>query len=238
MDRILCPEEQRSRSGPDQAAGLSRIAAAGCRTQQSQSRAVAWRPLRFIQQFGPGRPWNGINSSTMVPQLLFILLYISTVFRIAESCSSRSTPKPRPTSATMRPNITFQTYACPEAYAKWYCLNGATCFAVKIRDSILYNCECADGYMGQRCEFKDLDGSYLRNQQRESHDRKGEHRWWSHNSSLTRSTYLAHLLHSHEAALAAEVHRLLSGGGGGGGDGEESAPPSSTTTISPHVPDS
>lgn len=21
---------------------------------------------------------------------------------------------------------------------------------------------CADGYMGQRCEFKDLDGSYLR----------------------------------------------------------------------------
>ena len=43
-----------------------------------------------------------------------------------------------------------------------YCLNGATCFTVKIADSILYNCECADGYMGQRCEFKDLDGTYLR----------------------------------------------------------------------------
>ncbi|KAK4302281.1 hypothetical protein Pmani_025607 [Petrolisthes manimaculis] len=61
----------------------------------------------------------------------------------------------------MRPNITFQTYACPPAYAAWYCLNGATCFTVKIGESILYNCECADGYMGQRCEFKDLDGSYL-----------------------------------------------------------------------------
>jgi keren protein len=41
----------------------------------------------------------------------------------------------------MRPNITFQTYACPPAYAAWYCLNGATCFTVKIADSILYNCE-------------------------------------------------------------------------------------------------
>ncbi|XP_022257212.1 protein spitz-like [Limulus polyphemus] len=78
-----------------------------------------------------------------------------------EACSSRSTPKPRaPLTTTTRPNITFQTYACPEAYAKWYCLNGATCFSVKIGESILYNCECADGYMGQRCEFKDLDGSY------------------------------------------------------------------------------
>lgn len=41
----------------------------------------------------------------------------------------------------MRPNITFQTYACPPAYAAWYCLNGATCFTVKIGISILYNCE-------------------------------------------------------------------------------------------------
>ncbi|RWS31156.1 protein spitz-like protein [Leptotrombidium deliense] len=78
-----------------------------------------------------------------------------------KACSSRSTPKPRSPSPTTRPNITFQTYACPEAYAKWYCLNGATCFSVRIGESILYNCECADGFMGQRCEFKDLDGSYL-----------------------------------------------------------------------------
>ncbi|RWS17502.1 Protein spitz-like protein [Dinothrombium tinctorium] len=82
-------------------------------------------------------------------------------FPFLQACSSRSTPKPRPPSPTTRPNITFQTYACPEAYAKWYCLNGATCFSVRIGESILYNCECADGFMGQRCEFKDLDGSYL-----------------------------------------------------------------------------
>ncbi|KAK8723081.1 hypothetical protein OTU49_011832 [Cherax quadricarinatus] len=96
------------------------------------------------------------------PSLLTILLLlIVTSARLTESCSSRSTPKPRPPSPTLRPNITFQTYACPPAYAAWYCLNGATCFTVKIGESILYNCECAEGFMGQRCEFKDLDGSYL-----------------------------------------------------------------------------
>ncbi|XP_053202113.1 protein spitz-like [Panonychus citri] len=94
--------------------------------------------------------------------------FLQLLLRFTESCSSRSTPKPRiPTSfnsltpSTTRPNITYQTYACPEAYAKWYCLNGATCFSIRVGESILYSCECAHGYMGQRCEFKDLDGSYL-----------------------------------------------------------------------------
>merc|ERR1719270_2364323 len=97
----------------------------------------------------------------------FLVLVLITFAHCADACSSRSTPKPRPPShSAMRPNITFQTYACPPAYAAWYCLNGATCFTVKIADSILYNCECADGYMGQRCEFKDLDGTYLPTRER------------------------------------------------------------------------
>ncbi|XP_035712816.1 uncharacterized protein LOC110856165 isoform X2 [Folsomia candida] len=85
---------------------------------------------------------------------------------VSYACSSRSTPKPRPPSPTLRPNITIQTYTCPPEYDAHYCLNGATCFTVKIGESILYNCECAEGYMGQRCEFKDLDGSYLPSKQR------------------------------------------------------------------------
>ncbi|XP_076336124.1 protein spitz-like isoform X2 [Tachypleus tridentatus] len=134
---------------------------------QIQTPATHWKSCRPL--FIPDSSNKSSNSpqkaafrpsSTMYPPLLLLLLFISAVFRIAEACSSRSTPKPRPPTTTMRPNITFQTYACPETYAKWYCLNGATCFSVKIGESILYNCECADGYMGQRCEFKDLDGSY------------------------------------------------------------------------------
>ncbi|XP_037822604.1 protein spitz-like [Lucilia sericata] len=101
------------------------------------------------------------------------------------ACSSRSLPKPRPinapittkapttttarttttsttttTTTTPRPNITFPTFKCPANYDAWYCLNEATCFTVKIGDSIMYNCECAIGFMGPRCEYKELDGSY------------------------------------------------------------------------------
>lgn len=44
--------------------------------------------------------------------------------------------------------------SCPEDLARWYCLNGATCFEVKIGDSALYNCWCLSGYHGLRCDYK------------------------------------------------------------------------------------
>ncbi|KAJ9580179.1 hypothetical protein L9F63_004162, partial [Diploptera punctata] len=104
----------------------------------------------------------GLNSFALNGTVFIVLiLNLFGLVSTRKACSSRSTPKPRPPSPTARPNITFHTYACPPAYAKWYCLNGATCFTVKIGESLLYNCECAEGYIGQRCEFKDLDGSYL-----------------------------------------------------------------------------
>nr|CAI5869276.1 unnamed protein product [Callosobruchus analis] len=84
-----------------------------------------------------------------------------------KGCSSRTTPKPRPPAApTPRPNITFHTYECPPEYAAWYCLNGATCFTVKIGNSLIYNCECVESFVGPRCEYKDLDGSYLPSQRK------------------------------------------------------------------------
>ncbi|XP_036321636.1 protein spitz [Rhagoletis pomonella] len=65
------------------------------------------------------------------------------------------------TTTTPRPNITFPTYKCPINYDAWYCLNDATCFSVKLGDSVMYNCECANGFMGPRCEYKEYDGSFL-----------------------------------------------------------------------------
>ncbi|KAH8353261.1 hypothetical protein KR084_009882 [Drosophila pseudotakahashii] len=105
-----------------------------------------------------------------------------------EACSSRTVPKPRSsvsssmsgtalppaqvqvtssttmrptTTTTPRPNITFPTYKCPETFDAWYCLNDAHCFAVKIADLPVYSCECAIGFMGQRCEYKEIDNTYL-----------------------------------------------------------------------------
>jgi len=135
-------------------------------------------------QAGPPGSWSAASPSPSPPflspglrspgpgphhsqsRLCLLYLVLVTLISCADACSSRSTPRPRPPSPTMRPNITFQTYACPPAYAAWYCLNGATCFTVKIDRSILYNCECSDGFMGQRCEFKDLDGTYVSSSER------------------------------------------------------------------------
>ncbi|XP_037709396.1 protein spitz [Drosophila subpulchrella] len=119
-----------------------------------------------------------------IPALLLIgsLAYLTYI----EACSSRTVPKPRssvsssmsgtalpPTQATSsttmrptttttpRPNITFPIYKCPENYDAFYCLNDAHCFAIKVGEDPLYSCECAIGFMGQRCEYKEIDSTYL-----------------------------------------------------------------------------
>ncbi|XP_060666536.1 protein spitz [Drosophila nasuta] len=123
--------------------------------------------------------------------LLLLLISFLGCPAIIEACSSRTVPKPRPsisssmsgtalpptqasptmvstprtttttTTTTPRPNITFSTYKCPDNFDAWYCLNDAHCFAVKIAEQPVYSCECAIGFMGQRCEYKEIDGSYL-----------------------------------------------------------------------------
>ncbi|KAL1117555.1 hypothetical protein AAG570_003870 [Ranatra chinensis] len=77
-------------------------------------------------------------------------MFVVTLVRFAEGCSSRSTPKARPNVgvSTPRPNITFRTFNCPPMYDTWYCNNGATCFMVKIGESYMYNCEVSARHIG------------------------------------------------------------------------------------------
>ncbi|XP_063919849.1 probetacellulin-like isoform X1 [Zophobas morio] len=131
------------------------------------AQALATGFHRFLARFsGRRRSLYRYNPKYPPPWAFLVLVLASSFVSIVDACSSRTTPKPRPPAPTARPNITFHTYECPPAYAAWYCLNGATCFTVKIGDSLLYNCECAEGFMGPRCEYKDLDGSYLPSQRR------------------------------------------------------------------------
>jgi len=123
---------------------------------------------------------NYINWKIKRKYLFFFLLLLPQFMTTTtEACSSRSTPKPRlppnqsSSTTVVRPNITIQTFTCPPEYNELYCLNGANCFTIKIGPNILYNCECSDGYMGQRCEFKDLDGSYIPSRRRELLEQAG-----------------------------------------------------------------
>ncbi|XP_026472777.1 protein spitz-like [Ctenocephalides felis] len=128
---------------------------------------TASRFYRFLARFsGRRRKFPNFVFPRMPSPLATLLFIISTLLSTTDACSSRSTPRAQPAPSTPRPNVTFTTYPCPTTYNAWYCLNGAVCFSVKIGDSVLYNCECADGYMGPRCEYKDLDGSYLPSRQR------------------------------------------------------------------------
>lgn len=134
---------------------------------------------RFLARFsGRRRRVSAAQSKLLLPlnswRILLVVLIALSNFN--DACSSRSIPKPRivsqaqpttqvittttSTSTTIRPNITFTTYACNDRYRQFYCLNGATCFTVLISGSVLYNCECTTGYWGQRCEYKNLEGTY------------------------------------------------------------------------------
>ena len=50
---------------------------------------------------------------------------------------------------------------CPESFARWYCLNGASCFSVNIHESVVYACWCPVGFHGLRCDHKYVEGSTL-----------------------------------------------------------------------------
>ncbi|KAH8370156.1 hypothetical protein KR093_002409 [Drosophila rubida] len=176
------------------------------------------------------------------PLLLLLLPLIACAcLSLTAACSSRAITKPRPeappeatsdpaaptTPSTppdnvialttpSRPNITFPIFRCPPTYAAWYCLNDATCFTVEIHNEVLYNCECALGFMGPRCEYKEIDGSYLPTRNRVMLEK----------ASIVSGATLAVIFMAmccvvlylrHEKQAKQKLHDSDAGGGGGGG---------------------
>ncbi|XP_045452373.1 pro-epidermal growth factor-like [Melitaea cinxia] len=93
---------------------------------------------------------------------------VSAAWALAGACSSSISKRParparpqRPPQPQPRLNVTFPIFKCEPDYSEYYCLNGGSCFTVVISDSPIYNCECRSGFVGPRCEFKDLDDSYM-----------------------------------------------------------------------------
>ncbi|XP_013162529.1 PREDICTED: uncharacterized protein LOC106114015, partial [Papilio xuthus] len=96
---------------------------------------------------------------------------VSAAWALAGACSSSISKRPARPARPQRPppqpqpqprvNVTFPIFKCEPDYSEYYCLNGGSCFTVVISDSPIYNCECRSGFVGQRCEFKDLDDSYV-----------------------------------------------------------------------------
>ncbi|XP_058811541.1 pro-epidermal growth factor-like isoform X2 [Topomyia yanbarensis] len=66
-------------------------------------------------------------------------------------------PSWEPSHQIPRPSNTIHITQCRPVYARYFCLNRGTCFFVETGE---YGCECAHGFMGQRCEYKSLEGSY------------------------------------------------------------------------------
>lgn len=97
-------------------------------------------------------------------------LFIFGLLSYCDACSSRGHPRspsttPPTTTSTARPNTTDyeRFHECPLELKEYFCLNGATCFELRIpNNSQIYNCFCADGFWGNRCEYKVLDGTYRR----------------------------------------------------------------------------
>lgn len=48
------------------------------------------------------------------------------------------------------------SYECLGNFLTDFCLNGGRCFRYPIANHSFYSCECADGYVGERCESKTI----------------------------------------------------------------------------------
>ncbi|XP_051785718.1 pro-epidermal growth factor isoform X2 [Erpetoichthys calabaricus] len=82
------------------------------------------------------------------------------------SCFESTIPPPRNVYETTHPWNDERHHSCPASHAE-YCLHEGVCFHIPEIES--YACNCVTGYMGERCQFSDLEWWEL---QREEEEKK------------------------------------------------------------------
>ncbi|XP_002018718.2 protein gurken [Drosophila persimilis] len=93
---------------------------------------------------------------------------LSTVTHTGEPPPDDSSPSTRATLSTTIPPDKVKDTAeiimlpCRDSFKTSFCLNGGNCFRYPLGNQSLYSCLCADGYDGQRCEFKNWNGDYVK----------------------------------------------------------------------------
>lgn len=78
----------------------------------------------------------------------------------SSSSSSSSDQRQQPPQQPNKDQL-MRMGKCSLLFEENYCLNGGKCYNFTIANSTMPTCECADGFMGERCESKYLDGTYL-----------------------------------------------------------------------------
>lgn len=74
-----------------------------------------------------------------------------------EDTSTKTAPK---NDKTLSQDEYSHVELCEGLYKTDFCLNNGTCFIHRYREAQIYVCDCPSHYVGQRCEEKQLEGSY------------------------------------------------------------------------------
>ncbi|KAG2466603.1 EGF factor, partial [Polypterus senegalus] len=80
------------------------------------------------------------------------------------SCLEFTIPPPRNVYETTHPWNDERHHSCPASHAE-YCLHEGVCFHIPEIES--YACNCVTGYMGERCQFSDLEWWELQREEEE-----------------------------------------------------------------------
>lgn len=84
----------------------------------------------------------------------------SSIITTSSESSPSSTFKPDHGDKPQIAQPKIPKIPCSYEFEENYCLNGGKCYNYTIEQFYIPSCECAEGFMGERCENKYLIGSY------------------------------------------------------------------------------